>query len=164
MTAMVLRWRKPDPLLVLQWRGPDDSVSATAQANPDAPIATIIGPPGSGASAGPLIACIAGEAVGGHRVVAIRTDGKAYHVSPSDAEADSVAGLTTGAAILGDIVSITAGGEVSEPSWSWTPGSVWLGANGTMTQTVPTSGAIVRIGTALSATAIYVEPRIIARL
>lgn len=52
MTALVLGWRKPDPLLGLRWRGPDDSVVAAAQANPAAPIATIIGPPGSSGSGG----------------------------------------------------------------------------------------------------------------
>lgn len=52
MTALVLRWRKPDPALILQWRGPDATVTAAYQANPLAPIATIIGPPGTSGDAG----------------------------------------------------------------------------------------------------------------
>ena len=43
---MILRWRKPDPIIRTRWSGPDGRVVALAQSNPAQPIAAVIGPPG----------------------------------------------------------------------------------------------------------------------
>ncbi len=50
---MRLVWRMPAPSIMTQWRGPDAQVIAAAIANPQTPIAAIIGPPGSTGAAGP---------------------------------------------------------------------------------------------------------------
>ena len=77
---------------------------------------------------------------------------------------DSIAGVTTGAASEDATVTIMANGEMTEGSWSWSPGPVWLGTSGTLTQTPPSSGSVVRVGTALGATTLFVEPRLLAIL
>jgi len=160
--TLVLRWRTPKRALVTRWRGPEGMAEAIGR-HPEAPIAAIIGPAGrDGASS--VVSRTAGEALGGHRGVAIHSDGLAYHASPGDGWEDAVAGITTGAASSGAAASIIANGEVTEAGWNWTPGPVWLGASGTLTQTVPTTGALVRMGTALGPTTMFVEPRLIARL
>lgn len=160
MAALVLRWFKPSAITT-RWLGPDGRVTAAAQSAPPRPIAAVIGPPGPDAS---RLTRPAGEALGGHRGVKVRADGKAVYVSPSDADVDAIVGLTFNAAASGETVEIVAGGEVSESGWNWQPGAIYLAASGNLTQTVPTSGAIVRIGTALGPTAMFVNPRLIARL
>lgn len=44
--TMILRWRKPALSVTTRWRGPDGRVFASAQANPETPVAAIIGPKG----------------------------------------------------------------------------------------------------------------------
>jgi hypothetical protein len=161
MTAIVLRWRQPDPPVVTRWAGPDATVTALAASDPPQPIAAVIGPPGPGALP---FACIAGEAIGGHRAVTIGADGKAYLASPIEAQAQAVFGLSTAAAAVGTGITIQTSGLLSEPSWTWTPGPVWLGAAGVLTQLLPTGGAAVLVGTAGGPTALNISPRIVARL
>lgn len=91
-------------------------------------------------------------------------DGRVAHVGKSDALADAVLGVTTGATSTGQTATIAIAGELTEVSWAWTPGPVWLGDDGLLTQVLATTGAIVRIGTAISADTIIIEPRLIARL
>ena len=60
-------------------------------------------------------------------------------------------GVTTTSATLGDNISIQTGGELEDNAWSWTPGSpVFLGANGTLTQTQPTTNYTLVIGKAVT--------------
>ena len=167
MTALVLRWRQPDPPVVTRWAGPDATVDALAARDPPQPIAAVVGPPGPAGPAGPMggiASRIAGENIGGHRAVTVGADGKAYLASPVEAQAQAVFGVTTGAALAGAVVVIQCAGEQVEPAWSWTPGPVWLGTDGVLTQVVPTVGAAVLIGTAGGPTSLTVAPRIVARL
>ena len=48
-------------------------------------------------------------------------------------------------------------GAIDEPSWSFSPGPVFLGLNGALVQAPPASGFVLQIGTALSATRLVVE-------
>jgi hypothetical protein len=144
--------------LVLRWRGP--AVPRTQSG----PIAAIIGPPGPAGppGAGGYVEREAGEALGGHRVARIGGDGLARYASP--AEADGIAGITVGAAGPGAMAQIVATGELVENGWAWSPGPIYLADAGTLSQTPPSSGAIVQIGTALGPHAMFVAPRLIAHL
>jgi hypothetical protein len=51
--------------------------------------------------------------------------------------------ITTGAASPGSPVDVLITGLMVEPSWSWTPGPVYLGANGQLTQTPPAAPGAV---------------------
>lgn len=57
MTALVLQWRRPPPAVVTRWRGlgrgPDSTILSAAPFDPPAPLAAIIGPPGSAGPSGP---------------------------------------------------------------------------------------------------------------
>jgi len=99
----------------------------------------------------------AGETLSGHRAVKINGSGEAVYVSHADADADLVTGLTTGAAVGGGQVEIVTDGELIEPSWTWTPGPVYLSTNGQLTQTPPASGALIEMGIALAATRLLVR-------
>lgn len=134
------------------------------EGDPGEQVVLVIGPKGDPGDSINLLSRTAGEALSGHRAVKIAGDGKAYYVSPGDADVDAIAGITVGAASAEADASIMANGEMTEGSWSWTPGPVWLATNGVPTQTAPTSGAVVRLGTALGATTMFVEPRLIAIL
>lgn len=121
----------------------------------------IPGPRGSsGTGASPVSVFIAGEALGGHRVVRTNASGEAIYASNTDPDSQSILGMTTGAAVLGDEVSVLRLGPITEPSWSWAPTApVYLGTNGGLTQVYPGSGLIVIIGVALTATSMFVAPR-----
>lgn len=104
------------------------------------------------------IALVAGEALGGHRAVYVASDGSARHASASlPAQAVALAGITTGAAALGETASVQTAGRIVEPSWTWTPGPVYLGESGLLTQTPPTTGAVKEIGVALAATELLIR-------
>lgn len=87
---------------------------------------------------------IAGATINGHRVVAWQADGTLAHAQPSNLFA--IAGLTTSAASTGALVVPLSEGAVTFSGWSWTAGPVFLGADGTLTQTLPSTGWAVVIG------------------
>lgn len=105
---------------------------------------------------------LAGEAVGGHRVVYIKGDSQVYYASNDDSTLfGATVGLTTGAAVLGAPVAIAFNGIVDEPSWTWTPQELlYLGTNGLLTQTPPSGGGALFsqvVGFAITATKIQVQ-------
>lgn len=118
---------------------------------------TTPGPAGPQGPAGPAggasVAMVAGETLGGHRVVK-QFEGAAYYADPGDPY-DAI-GVTLGAASLGGVVNVAVAGEVEEPSWTWAAGPVYLGANATLTQTPPTDAPTLRIGVAISPTRLAV--------
>lgn len=103
---------------------------------------------------------VAGEAVGGHRAVVIDAAGLAWYADRATADnMNRIAGITQGAAALGGLLTITSKGRLPEPSWSWTPFlPIFLGHNGLLTQTPPTDGFQIVLGTALDATTMFVSP------
>jgi hypothetical protein len=50
--TLVLRWRRPVPVVVTQWRGQTPEMLAAIALDPLAPIATVIGPPGAAGEPG----------------------------------------------------------------------------------------------------------------
>lgn len=71
---------------------------------------------------------------------------------------DLAAGLTLSAGAPGDQVNLQMSGPVDDLHWSWTPGPLWLGAAGALTQQPPTEGYLLQVGTALSPTRILLNP------
>jgi hypothetical protein len=110
------------------------------------------------------LAIEAGEALGGHRVVR-SSGGLAYYASSAvTAHRGTVIGITTGAVSSGDSAGVAAAGEITEPSWNWTDGNVYLSTNGLLTQTAPTSGFLQVIGIVLEPTRLLValgEPTVL---
>lgn len=113
---------------------------------------------------GATVTRVAGEALGGNRAVRIADDNKAYYADP-DETARLTIGLTTGAVVLGASASIQVEGEMEEPSWSWSDDEViWLAADGMLTQTVPTSGHLFKVGIPMGPTRMRIEPQLIAKI
>lgn len=70
---------------------------------------------------------------------------------------DLVCGLTlTGASGPAD-VTVQRSGPVDDAAWAWTPGRVWLGAGGALTQVVPAAGFDLVVGFAVSPTRLYLD-------
>lgn len=92
------------------------------------------------------------------RVVWEDEAGVVYHLDhDDDAHIDLIAGLTiTGTSAPGD-VTVQRSGPVDDAAWSWTPGRVWLGPAGTLTQTPPADGYDVLVGHAASPTRLYLD-------
>lgn len=113
------------------------------------------GPPGP--AGGATTTLIAGAALSGHRLVTKQADGTAVYADQSTVGAKPL-WLTLTAASIGAELTVQSAGVVDEPSWAWSVGPLYLGANGVLTQTLPTAPAyLVEVGYATSATSIVLE-------
>lgn len=115
------------------------------------------GPPGpAGASTLSLTAAIA---IGGHRLVTTDASGHAIYADATiPTHANCVVGMSIGAAASGATVSVQSSGELSDPSFSYTPGQVlFLGSDGLVATNAPTSGFSLVIGYAETATTIFLN-------
>jgi hypothetical protein len=121
------------------------------------------GPPGAtgadGSDGNSNITKTAGVSLGGHRAVVLNSSGEAIYADSSIlTHRDKVLGVTTGAASATADATIRTYGELVEPSWTWTLDEpVFLGLTGLLTQTVPTSGFVQRIGFPLTATSLFID-------
>lgn len=99
----------------------------------------------------------AGQPIGGHKAVRV-VDGGQFMVASSDdaSQIGTVIGVSSNAAGQGDDLRVVSLGEISEPSWAFVPGPVFLGVGGSLVQTPPSIGFIQQMGVALSATKLLV--------
>lgn len=140
-----LRFQK-DPDTWGRWvdlRGPSGSgaVAVVHAADPTPPAAT-------------WVQRTAGSSLSALRAV-YELDGAVHALSADDAlHVDLLLGITLTAAQAGDPVNVQRLGAIEDDSWNWVPGRVYLGAEGALTQTPPTSGFDLLIGAATSATRI----------
>jgi hypothetical protein len=106
--------------------------------------------------------------LGGHRVVTPLGDNTLAYASNTDpAHLEAPLWMTLGAIIAGDSDSVLAYGPVSEPSWQWTAGPVYLATGGQLTQSPPSAPAALfsaRIGYAISPTRLFFDRRSSIRL
>lgn len=106
----------------------------------------------------------AGADLAAYRLVGLRDDGTVTYLDAADvADAAVIPLLTTEAALTGVDVECLGWGEVTNPSWTWTPEApVFVGLGGALTQTVPTfpTYEFSRIvGQALDATTLLLAPQ-----
>jgi hypothetical protein len=116
------------------------------------------GPPGRqgepGPAGGSALQRVAGETLSALRAV-YELDGVVRYLDYRDA--DHVAlliGVTITAALASEPVNIQSAGPLTDASWQWAPGPVWVGIDGRLTQTPPDDGFDLLIGSAVSATRI----------
>jgi hypothetical protein len=104
-----------------------------------------------------IVTVIAGTNLSGHVVVRIE-NGIAYSCgSDNQAYIGHAIGITTGGALAGGTIAVQLHGELTEPTWSFTPGFVWIGSGGILTQTAPTTGFLQTIGRAINATVLQID-------
>ena len=104
------------------------------------------------------VSLTAGTNLSALRAVTSNFNGEAVYASNDTLANAQVIGITANAATTGAGVTIKTSGILTDASWSWTKGTVYLGTNGQLTQTVPTGGAIVvHIGRALTATTLQID-------
>jgi hypothetical protein len=118
-----------------------------------------IGEPGPAGPDTRFIREIAGEALGGNRVVIVDDDSKAYYADRSiSSHTNRVLGITTSAVSQDVFVDIQIFGIMVEPSWNWTMElPIFLSTSGVLTQTAPTSGFILIMGFPVSSSAMMIE-------
>jgi hypothetical protein len=115
------------------------------------------GPPGP--AGGDMLDLPARGAIGGHRAICNDNGAATYADNTDISTAHTFVGISYNAASDSDIVNIVTAGPVTEATWNWTPKQpIYIGTNGTLTQTAPTSGYIRRIGFAQTSTTVYVQP------
>lgn len=116
------------------------------------------GPPGPpGPSGGSTLQRTAG-ATHSALVVVYEEDGEVFVLDKDDdAHIDQLIGLTVTAASIGNPINVQRTGAVDNSGWAWTPGRVYLGAGGALTQIPATDGNDVLIGRAVSATRLLLD-------
>ncbi len=104
------------------------------------------------------ITLVAGENLSALRAVTTNASGQAVYASNDTLANAQVVGITNAAATSGANATIKISGILTDANWNWTKGTVYLGTNGTLTQTVPTNGAIVvHVGKALTSTQLIID-------
>lgn len=104
------------------------------------------------------ITLIAGQNLSALRVVTMDAGGQAIYASNTTLANATVLGVTTTAATAGTSVTIATSGLITDNSWTWTKGPVFLGTNGTLTQIAPSNGAVlVNVARALTPTTIQID-------
>lgn len=122
---------------------------------------TGIGPRGTqgepGPAGGSALQRQAGEALSALLAV-YELGGEVFRLDYRDVDhIDLLLGITLTAAPLGQAVNVQRSGALDDAGWSWAPGRVWLGANGSLTQTPAVDGYDVLIGSAVSANRIILN-------
>lgn len=90
----------------------------------------------------------------------ITTDGtgKAVYANNNTLANAMVIGISSTAATTGTNVTIKTTGLMTDAFWSFTKGPVFLGTNGTLTQTAPSNGSfVVQVARAITATTIIID-------
>jgi hypothetical protein len=145
MPADVIVAGQPFVLVVEPRAAPAVVVAAGRQGLP--------GPRGQpGPSGGSAVQRQAGETISALRLV-YELDGVVRYLDHEDAEHINLAlGLSLASGDAGTEVDVQLSGSVDESTWSWSPGPVWLGAQGFLTQLPPDDGFLLYVGTAVSPT------------
>lgn len=99
---------------------------------------------------------IAGEPLGGNRVVSVNALGTLVY--PDLSSYTNILGITISSANLGATVEVQIVGTMTEPSWNWVPDyPIYAGTNGLLTQTPPESGLLYVVGYAITPNKIFID-------
>lgn len=101
------------------------------------------------------ITATASSVLGGHRVVQVFNGSASY----ADKDSDYIGqlGFTMSAYDTGSEMQLFTSGVVTEPTWNFVKGPVFLSNNGMMTQTKPTTGTVILVGRAISQYAMSIQ-------
>lgn len=149
----------PEPILIEHIN--EYAVTVGPDSEPVVVTAGEQGPPGPAGQPGPAggsaLQRQAGETLSALLVV-YELGGEVFRLDYRDVDhIDLLLGITLTAAPLGQAVNVQRSGSLDDAGWSWAPGRVWLGANGSLTQTPAVDGYDVLIGSAVSANRIILN-------
>lgn len=103
----------------------------------------------------------AGADLGGHRAVYLDSSELLQYATNADpALGERVLGITSGAIANGATGVVLRTGEITEPSWNWTLGlPIFLGVNGQLTQTRPTTSGsfVLQVAFPIAPTKVFVD-------
>lgn len=96
--------------------------------------------------------------ISGHRVICTDSAGVPINCDAATvSHANMAIGISVGAATeLGDEIAIQRAGMLVEPSWDFRVGPVYIGINGSLTQTLDGCSFIQQIGVAITPTSVIV--------
>lgn len=99
-----------------------------------------------------------GEALGGHRVVMMKTDTAVYYDPSSSSNTGKAVGVTLAAYANRVPATIVTAGPVTNPGWNLSPGEPYYALpNGMISTAAPTLGIVQRVGVALTADTLNVH-------
>lgn len=119
-------------------------------------VGTATGGGSGGTSSGTLdVAITAGETINAYSGVGydgLKTTNTVNSLS-------NYAGIARYALTNGESASVVRSGLLTDMNWTWTPNApVFISATGMLTQTAPTSGAVRRVGWAITSTQLNLDP------
>ncbi|AWM80504.1 hypothetical protein DKL61_09130 [Gammaproteobacteria bacterium ESL0073] len=118
--------------------------------SPQIVLAGIRGAEGKKGESAEIIEAIAGEDISAFRAVYLK-EGKAYKLSNDDSEnIFFLAGISTSSAIENNCFHLKQIGRLTDNSFNFDRGRVYLGGRGELTQVVPEQGYSVLLGVAVS--------------
>lgn len=101
---------------------------------------------------------IAAKVLSGHRVLMKSSSGQMFLADKDTPEhMHKISGVGINSASAGSTVQVQSFGELVEPTWNWGDGPVYLGNTGQLTQTAPTTGFLISIGTAIAPTVLRIQ-------
>lgn len=102
---------------------------------------------------------VASGALSALRLVIVNESGQlAYADAATVSHAFRLVGLLPSAVVLGESIAVLTDGLISDSGWNWTLGSpIFVGSNGTLTQTPPETGFLQQVAVPVSATQIDFE-------
>jgi hypothetical protein len=94
----------------------------------------------------------AGENLGGHKFVFLDNDGKVYLADKADSnKCTRLVGMTTHSCLANELVEIATQGRIASQGWGLSTSlPYFLGENGDITITPPTTGTLRNVGIAIS--------------
>ncbi len=121
----------------------------------------IRGLPGADGASTTSVSKTAFQNLGGQRLVIAKNATQVdYADNQTPGHANLIFGITENAAVADAPISIKMFGETTESSWNWTIGQpIFCGTNGLMTQTVPQTGFLIIVATAISPDTIFINIR-----
>lgn len=108
---------------------------------------------------------VAAMDLGGHRVIAIDSSGQAIYADNRDTTAYRVQGISSTAAVTGDMITVLSRGTLNYPANNLIPDEpIFLGQDGFLTQIPPSTGYLKQLGFAIAPDTINIELSIVFNL
>lgn len=109
------------------------------------------------ANANEYVKIVAGENLAPYRIV--YTDNNKVFLADKDNMTDrtKIIGITLNSENINNLIRVKIDGQITNPSWNLSPGNVYVGNSGSITQTKPTTGFVVQVGIVINPTSFLLD-------